>query len=516
MKDKYVPSPRHVVAFLTTVLTLALSAILFLTLNKRYFYSHMGYDEGFFVWGGWSITKGLVPYKEFLEFKPPFVFLTHALALKLFGFAGQRYRIFFAAFPLMGVLSLQTALIARKIPRWLVCGTVLAIIPIFLRYQFHDTALSDSESIGFTYFLFGLAILLWPTTRRWPIALGTAFLTACILSKEPFLPVVGCTWAGLLFLRHGNKPTKDAAITYVKLSAMGAIAVVVALLLWLAPTGGLKAYTDMAHNYSRIYRDPKLSYCVVLGIFQPSTPWLEFKFQAGKILDTYFNFPVLGAVAPIVIAGWVLSTRRSLVLFATTVVGFLGSLWAVTASNCQWDHYYTMSLAGVVFVSVVGLDSLKQPLLSANPGVTRWVSLMAMMLSMLYVGPTYYAEREAKYAYGPHREPLPGTFKLIAENTKPTDRIFTTGSPHLYVITNRISAVREGNIIDEIMGIYDGDTDEQRLSGLRAELEHNMPKVVVLDPEHGHRKGRHHRALIMPFLRAHPYTEVSPGLYLLK
>lgn len=515
-------SMRKVMFGLSVVTTLAIVAQLFLTLNRRYFFHEMGYDEGFFVWGGWSINRGLTPYKDFLEFKPPFVFLTHALALKLFGFGGQRYRIFFAAFPLLGLLSLQIMLIARKVQPWLVCGAMVALTTVFMHYPFHDTALSDSESIGFSYYLLGASVLLWPTQKRWPIAVGCALLTACALSKEPFLFVVLSTWLGALVLRHKEQagantgPTLKDAWQYFKMTLVGCTAVVGSLLLWLGPTGGLRAYAEMAHNYSRIYRDPKLSYCVVLGIFQPSTPMAEFKVQFGKILDSFLNPEILSAVAPFLLAGWVLSSRRSWLLFFTTITAFVGGLWAVTASNCQWDHYYTMALSGVVFVTIVGLDALKRPLAFAPKAVAHWVSLSLLALACFKVGPLYLKEREAVYQYPPHHEPLPGAFALIKSTTTPSDRIFTSGPPHLYVLMDRVSAVREGNIIDEIMGIYDGETDEERLSGVRAELEKNMPKVVVLDPEHGHRKVRHYRALVMPFLKAHDYTEVSPGLYVRK
>ena len=112
---------------------------------------------------------------------------------------------------------------------------------------------------------------------------------------------------------------------------------------------------------------------------------------------------------------------------------------------------------------------------------------------------------DAKYAGRPWSEPVPGAFEFIRKNTVPSDRIFTTGPPVLYPETNRVSAVRESNIIDEILGSYEGKTDEERLRPIYLQLVKNKPKVVILDPENGHRKGRHMQALLIPFLTEFKY-----------
>ena len=98
---------------------------MFLILNKRFYYSYIAYDEGFFVWGGWSITKGLAPYRDFIEFKPPLVFITHALAQLLFGFKDGGYRKFFTLFPLGSLLALQLSLVVRRVGRVLAMSLVL-------------------------------------------------------------------------------------------------------------------------------------------------------------------------------------------------------------------------------------------------------------------------------------------------------------------------------------------------------------------------------------------------------
>ena len=102
---------------------------------------------------------------------------------------------------------------------------------------------------------------------------------------------------------------------------------------------------------------------------------------------------------------------------------------------------------------------------------------------------------------------------VIKRNTTPADRIFTTGPPVLYPEADRISAVRESNIIDEILGSYEGKTDAERLRPIYDQLVKHRPKVVVLDPENGYRKARHYKALVIPYLTEFKYKKVTEYIY---
>ncbi len=86
--------------------------------------------------------------------------------------------------------------------------------------------------------------------------------------------------------------------------------------------------------------------------------------------------------------------------------------------------------------------------------------------------------------------------------------------PALYVQSDRVSAVRESAIVDEALGYYDGNTDEEKLSGLRAQLERNRPKLVILDPAYAPRKVRTNRALMYPFLEANHYKQITEYVWL--
>jgi hypothetical protein len=496
------------------LLALAVTAIVFLKLNKRFYYAPIGYDEEFFVWGGWSITKGLAPYRDFIEFKPPMVFITHAFAQLLFGFKNGGYRKFFTLFPLLSFLALHAAMMARRIPRLLSLGVMLGILMLFVNPAWHDTALSDCESIGLTYFMLGLACLLWEGRfAKVTTALGGAFFTCCVLSKEPFVVVVIFTWLGLFWMRGKPQPTRESSIFYARYSLLGVGIMVALLCLYMVPTGAMKAYLVMARGYSTIYSDPNRSYCVALGIPHATTRLGTLELAWPRERSAFLNETVLGHFMPLVAAGALFAFRRSKAFLLVLLAVALGALWAPTATICQWVHYYSMSMAGLVFILVAGVDSMRQPLEQTDRSFRVAVGLAAVLMMWLHAGNELQAQWSIHYRRPPWTEPVPGVLDIIKRNTTPADRIFTSGPPVLYPEANRISAVRESNIIDEILGSYEGKTDEERLRPIYDQLVKNRPKVVVLDPENLHRKPRHYKALLMPFLKEFKYKKVAEDVY---
>jgi hypothetical protein len=509
---------RWALAIAVTVATLALPAYVFLVLNDGMKH-HTGFgDEGYFVWCGWSVLKGLAPYRDSLEFKPPLVFLTHALALKLHGFAGYQYRQFFTYFPLTSILALQLSLLSRRVDKVLAMGLSLALIQVWVMPAFHDTALSDTESIGLTYYFLGVALLLART--RWPAAmqvLGAAFLFFCTQSKEPFLPCAGCTWVACFFASPRTGSFRSESLRYLKYSAIGAGGVVVGLCLYMVPSGSMSAYITMVRRYTVVYRDPTQSFCVMGGVFQPTTPFNDLLRQGQALVNNYANLPRMGFLIPFAAASVIFLWRRSVLLALVTAVTCLTAFVAVAASNCPWFHYYNMLLSGLFFALAVGLDAMT-PAFRRAGRATRVLIRFAMLTPLfLIVWPRVDAEREAFGTRGvasPFVEPFPGVFEAVRKYTTPTDRIVTSGNPILYVQTDRLNGLRESNLLDPILGFYVGTSDEEKLRPLYEELEKSRPKLLILDPSYAHARPRHQRALWGPFLEKHPYTKLSPNIYL--
>jgi len=101
----------------------------------------------------------------------------------------------------------------------------------------------------------------------------------------------------------------------------------------------------------------------------------------------------------------------------------------------------------------------------------------------------------------------------LLKAVRPGDKILTTGPPLIYMYTHRPGAIRE-IILDEFLMLYPGNTDAERVRGLREEMVKNRPKIVILDPFLEDRRRRHTDALLVPFLRDFGYQKVGDYYYL--
>jgi hypothetical protein len=500
---------RRLVALGLDALTLGITAAVFLILNKLFYFNRSGYDEEFFTWGGWCITKGLAPYRDFLEYKPPVSFITHGLAIWLFGLKDFGFRTFFTIVPLASVLTLQASLLSRGIERFFTLAVITGFLCLFLSPWYHDTALTDCESIVVMYYVFGLAGFLWKGRfENVATALGGFFMSCSVLSKEPIAGVVLGTWLGMFWLRQ--RPSLASAKFFARYSLLGVGVFVLLLSVYMVPTGSMAAYLRLLASYPRMFRDPKRSYCVLLGTAHAddglSVAWDHMR-------AVFFNQTVLGFLTPLLVAGVIFAFQRSIWLVLSMVVVMAGAFWAGVASNCMWTHYCVMSMAGVLYLLVAGADSLRWPLAAASRGVRIATSAVAVLSIAWYVGPTLEHEYHVHYVRPPWPEPQPGLMHFIATHTKPTDRIFTTGTPQLYARADRLGATVQTNFTDEVIGAYEGATDDERMRPLREQLIKNMPKVVFLDPEQDSRKVRHTRLLVLPFLRDYNYERINDRLY---
>jgi hypothetical protein len=503
--------------YLGTFVALMVPLALFYLLNDRIMKSPMGYDEQTFVWAGWNITQGLRPYIDFYEFKPPIAFITHALAIWTYGDRNMHFRVFFSLFAAISTLAIHVSLLSRRMNRAVSTALVGALVFAWVNPSYHDNALQDTESIGLIYYFLGVAAMIAETGRyrKYFQAIGAFFLACAVLSKEPFAGAVVGTWVTLFFFVHGTANLRTNAIQYVKYTSIGVGTMVLALSAYMVPTGSMRGYFRLLIDYATLFRNPETSYCVLLGRWTPSTPFHELKAQAKYIHAQFFNTATIGYLTPFFVASVVFVWRSSKALFAASLATLLLALYAVTATNCQWLHYYNMSLSGMFLFLIVGADRMNAELFHASPILRRYVGAMLVAVIAIFAYPRSNSELHGwPYHFYPVQSSIPGEFEFVANNSAPGDRILTTGQPFLYVYTHRRSALREVALLDEILMSYPGKTDIERVQGLRDELVKNRPKIIILDPEFGDRKQRHLDALFLPFFRDFGYRKVGDYYYL--
>ncbi len=487
-------------------------------IGRKFLYAQLGFDEHYFVWEGFSVVKGMVPYRDFQEFKPPLIFFVNALAIKVFGLADMGYRKTFMLLSLAAFLSLSIAMLTRKVNRLLVAGLMALMIHHFFDGGLHDSTINNAESLGLDFFMIGAGVLLMKTP--WPRAqqvLGAMVMAGAPLSKEPLAPATAFAWLAILVLVGVESNEEKPVRKYVTRTVGGVAAVLGVWLVYMLVTHSLGWYIfqlKLNIAYTK-------NYALQLGWFPKDPKEGAFWESWRRLRETYVNWGRIGVFVPLWVAAVALwpGVIKKLVGVATLAC-VAGALYAVTIGKGFAPHYFIMAMTGTYFAAVMGAIALDAYVTRAGPslGALRtWLGLSFVAVAFVLLYPRYQDEKEKFEAYKPVPPPVTQAHvDLVQKYSRPGDRIWTLGEPLLYVYSDRLSAVREPAVVDELISYFPGNTDEERLAAEREELIQNRPKLIVFgdDPVPGYgRKQRYIHLLAEPFIRDFGYKKVDEKVY---
>lgn len=498
------------------LLVLAFVAHFHRIIGAKFLYAQLGFDEHYFVWEGFSLAKGMVPYRDFQEFKPPMIFVANALALKLFGLEQMGYRQLFMLLSLLAFLVLTIALLSRGVSRWLVGGLIALMINHFFDGGLHDSTINNAESLGLNFFLLGAGILLFKTDwKRTQQILGGIVFSLSPLSKEPLAIAVGFAWLALLLLDRSESAEPRATKRFITNTLSGVGLVLGTWLLYMLLTHSLGAYLLQLKLNVAYMKD----YALQLGWF-PRDPaggvWVE---SWRRLRETYVNWGRLGVFLPLFVAAIVFFPGWRKLTGIAALGSMVSALYAVTVGKGFAGHYYVMAMTGTFFLATIGVIAITAYARWGSTPFHNWAAFSVVGVAILAISPRYLDEKDnvAKKLYQPVEPPVSQAHvAIVRAHTKPGDRIWTLGEPLLYVFSDRLSAVREPAVIDDFIPYYPGNTDEERLAFQREELVKNRPKLIVFgdDPVPGYgRKQIYIRVLVMPFIKEFGYKQIDEKVY---
>jgi hypothetical protein len=481
-------------------------------LGVKYRFARIAYDEHYFLAEGWSVLKGQVPYRDFQEFKPPVIFFVNALALELFGMEGLGYRKFLALLSLASFLALAVALLSRGIHRLIVVAALMLMINHFYDDGLHDEGIIAAETLALDFFMLGTGVLL--TRTRWvrtQQVLGGVLLALSPLSKEPMAFPTVAVWLSLLLLVRAEAGEQSAAKRFALFTIAGVASVATTWLAYMLVTSSLSWYIlQLKLNFA--YAE---NYAYQLRWAARNPPGGPLAEMVRRLRHGYVNAPHLAVFIPFFLGLLTLPGKRRRVVSAA-VVTFAASLYAVSVGGGYAQRYFIMAMTGTFFCVALGAIALDA--LSRRPGrdLSVWVGAACSAMALVMTWPRFGAEWKKYGSYEPPPQLVPQSdIDLVLEHTRPGDKIWTIDDPLLYIYTDRENAFRGGFVLDEIIGYYPGNTDEERLSVIRDGLVENRPKLVIFGNSMGspRRKRRYHKALTLPFLRDNGYVRLNDRFY---
>lgn len=485
--------------------------------TRALFLSPISFDEEFFVWGGWLMTQGDVPYRDFFEPKPPVIFFANYLGLILFGFKDSLFRIIPTVLALTSLFSFYLALLKRKLAPWLAALLTAQVALWLLGPEFHDSGLNDSETYGFAFTLLGFSLGSLSASLEIPsrqIALqilsGICFGLA-VFSKELF--VFSVIPAGLIVaLRQNGGGWRWRQLVF---STTGALSVAIALFLYLVTHSAFGPYLDLIGFY-RTFAD---NYCIDTGFFPRVSGFLVLPASWSRLHNTFYNVRHLALVLALGVVLLVLTLRRGssatkYIELAIALLAIVLGMIAVSVGHCFWVHYFLLGTTGLVLFSMIGAEALSRSL-SERGAIASVIAFAALSALFLFVaqGPTKMVLKKRLDFPEISWDPL--LIQTIEQHSKPGDYILTTEGPLLYVATNRKSPLVVNFFVDEMLLYGTAENPVLQMAVLRKDLEKHLPKVCYFPTWLRTRQDNYHQLLFDPLLLKHNYTRVNDLIWYL-
>ncbi len=431
-----------------------------------------GPDSSIFMSMGWHMTQGRVLYKDVWDHKPPMISVLNGLAFSVGGDDTSSIHTMERLFAIAGVLGFFLTVYLAFGRFWLAWLTSALYLPHF--YQMFVLELGNvTEEYGAVFFVGGMAAAVASVKKSGRNRLiltaisGLAFSLA-VLSKEPFL-VIAFPW--FLFVAWPRGGDWKQARRYAGVFLLGALLPFLILLAYLGGHGAIGDWIDaVAFN---LYNK------AAAGVVAPSNePFVvRIVHMAGTKMHPWI-LAVVGALLGIAALSQSSFVRRyhglPIVVFTSAVLALL----ATSLGGGFSGHYYLFLVPSFVLLAACGLAFVAD--FVSNNRVRSSVAIAVLLVVLAFDAPGIkeFARFEARPT---KRWPGLPISEIVRRTTRPGDLIWAPWKPLIYVEAQRLSPTKYHFAFEHLFIDTPGSTAAQKLDGMRADLERNPPRVIVLN-----------------------------------
>jgi hypothetical protein len=367
--NELVPSRSSHSALSYTVLAVGL-AMLICTL----FYP-FGYDQAAFSVAGEMVRKlGAVPYRDFLDTKPPVIFYLYALATFLFGH--HEWSIRLLDLVVQAVAAFYLYKIVRK---YLERGTSQISAGLYLILYsstgFWMTAQAESFAVLPSLALVDCTLRLYDSEKNyWKLGL-VAGISLCLLFLLKFTLILGVSPIIVLLLTSKRRPAKGA-MSFIIVPMLTFVSGIGVYLFSLYAAGGLDRFFESVAWVSR--------YSSIDPIFGRTTIALKYYEEfPSRLLTTCSPLLLLLSCVPVVrllrrSSGRSIESIHFLISLLALTVGF--HLFGVLIERKMFPYHYSRMFFAIAPLAAIGLQRATQ-LFAENwrsvEGRTRGAGLIA-------------------------------------------------------------------------------------------------------------------------------------------
>ncbi len=427
-------------------------------------------DEGEYAYIAWRLGHNELPYRDWVDQKPPAIFWVYRAALTLP--VDPIRAIHFAALLFSAASSCALFFLARRFTNefWAfaaaVLFTLLSVDPLA-----EGTAANTEIFMLLPLILSQIAFLKAVENSRNTISIFLCgVLTALAIAFKQVAAVNWFLLVALFPLFAATTKRWRNAIKFAALWAAGLIAALGSIGLYFWVRDGLSELVDnvFTHNLEYIGAmtwSDRLQFCSdTLTRLAPTELLIWIFFAVGLIALIVLGNGKWFAL----LAGWLI----------TSMIG-------VTASGYFFPHYFQQLLPPLALSAVFGAAWISELRFWKNSWIPRLVlSALLVALPLKIIWPFWVTYNSADAV----RKIYPGNFfaemrdfgTRIAQVTSPDQRVFVFGAePELLFYAQRVSATRY-IFLFPLYGPY-RNAREKQMSAAQ-EIEHNAPAAAVYVP----------------------------------
>ena len=429
-----VPLMHNISGARTTILIVAILVLITSALRLPLLNIPFERDEGEYAYIAWRMGYGELPYRDWVDQKPPAIFLVYRLAFTLP--LPPIAAVHFVALLWSTASACALFFLARRFLNTIAAASAAVLFAILLADPMLDGASANTELFMLLPLILSQIAFFRVTSMQRPNALLMTLTGFLIGVAAAFKQVAIVNWPLLLAMYPiFSVCSKKDFLRFAFWSGLGMTIVWTAIATYFYLRGCMSdfVYHVFTHNLHYLSIEPWLQrwrfFVRALSILWPSLLFIWIAAAVSFLLPR----PVGGWKWLSFVLGW-----------------FLTSFVAVSLSGYFFPHYFQQLLPPLALMAVMGVDRLCHVrwLLWVPLIFRRVVSaiLLGILPSMVFYPFLFkYSWRQAIEIIYPHNffDLMPAVATRLAQKTRPDDKVYIFGAePEVLFYAKRLSATR--------------------------------------------------------------------------
>ena len=456
-----------IINYLFYSLVVSFSTLISLLPISPYFMPLTYRDSGVFLYVGWRILSGEIPYKQIWDHKPPVIFYINALGLS---FApDSRWGVWIIEFMFLFIAFLIGFFILKKMFGILPAIFSLIITNLTLVYLIQGCNLTTEYTILFQFIVFGILFFITPKKSsffQWfmiGLVGGFAFFT-----KQT---AVGLWIAVFLYLViiTKNKSHTSTVIKNVIAFLSGGLLITLVIIIYFSINGALIEFVDAAFKFNFFYstsisRVATRLWPIIMGIY-PLT-------KAGL-----FQFALIGyslCVAMLLKKVSIFYQRET--FFTVLLIGLPIELLLIGASGYSHPHYYMTLIPYLFIFSSIILYFIKRQFEVLKIS-NFYASVFQICVIGIIVWGTFFSYYDQIKEFRRIRQERQMVIDFVVDHTDSDDYVLFWGEETMMnYFTQRKSPTRYAY---QTPLYTQGYTNEDMVIEFLTDVTQNQPKIIV-------------------------------------